>query len=63
MSLRGQINQGITDWRNQRAVLGTTSTSTSPSKPDTTDGVDLLVIILFVWFVCLLAGYVIGKHA
>lgn len=31
-------------------------------QPDTTDGVDLLVIILFVWFVCMIAGYVIGRN-
>lgn len=32
-----------------------------PPAPDTTDGIDLLVIILFVWFVCMIAGYVIGR--
>lgn len=30
--------------------------------PDTRDGIDLLVIILSVWFVCMIAGYVIGRN-
>lgn len=31
-------------------------------QPDTTDGVDLLVIIIFIILVCMLVGYVIGRH-
>lgn len=65
MSLRGRINQHVEDWRNQRAVLGTTSTPTpaSSARPDTRDGFDLFIIIVFIWFICLIAGYVIGRYA
>lgn len=31
-------------------------------KPDTRDGVDLLAIILIIWVVCFIAGYLTGRY-
>ena len=30
--------------------------------PDIRDGIDFLVIIIFIILVCMLTGYVIGRH-
>jgi hypothetical protein len=61
MSPRGRINHEVTVWRNQAKAPATAPTPKPPA-PDTSDGIDLFVLVLFVWFVCLIAGYVIGRH-
>lgn len=64
MSLRGRINQGVSDWRDQRTVLGNTTQPAPRAQyeaPDTSDGVDLAIIIIVVWLACFVAGVICGR--
>ena len=58
MTLRGRINQHVTDWRTQMATAHKTS---APVKPDTSDGVDLAVILIALWLACFVAAIVYGR--
>lgn len=58
MTLRGRINQQVTDWRTQMA---TARKASAPIKPDINDGIDLAVILIALWLACFVAGIVYGR--
>ena len=58
MTLRGRINQQGEDWRVQ---MSQPRKPAPQPVPDTSDGIDLLTLIVVAWFICLIAGYVIGR--
>lgn len=64
MSLRGRLNQYATDWRDQHAAprLRKPTPLPSASVPDTSDGVDAIVIIVVLLVVGLMASHFIAKH-